>query len=58
MRVNLGFQLDLRDALQGLAQDVSLELELPLVGNVLVVTSTAALKVRASRLDAIGRRFD
>jgi hypothetical protein len=58
MWVNISFQIDLRDALQGLAQDVSLELELPLVRNVLVVASAAVLKVRAPRFNAIGRRFD
>ena len=43
MQANLGFQLDLYfcNPLQRLAQNFSLALQLPLVGNVLVVASAA-----------------
>jgi hypothetical protein len=58
MQSNLGRQVDFRDPLQRLAQNFSFELQLPLVGNVLVMASAALTEVRTARLDAIGRRFD
>ena len=58
MQLNLGFQLDLRDALESLPQNPSLEFRLPIVGNVLIVTTAALSKILASCFDAIRRRFD
>ena len=58
MQPNLGLQLDLRNPLQRLAQNSSFELQLPLVGNVLVMASAALPEIRTARLDAIRRRFD
>jgi hypothetical protein len=58
MQPNLSRQFNLRDPPQRLAQNFSFELQLPLVGNMLVVASAALAKVRATSLDAIGRRLD
>src|ERR1039457_26773 len=58
MQPNLSFQLDFRNPLQRLAQNYSLELQLPLVRNVLVMASAALPKVRTASFDAIGRRLD
>ncbi len=58
MQANLGLQFDFRNPLQRLAQNPSLEFQLPLVGNVLVMASAALPEVRTARLDAIGRSFD
>ena len=58
MQADLGSQLDFCNALQRLAQNASLELQLPLVRNVLVMASAALLEVGAAGCDAIGRQFD
>src|SRR5208337_1650427 len=58
MQANRGFQFDFRNPLQRLAQNSSLELQLPLVGYVLVMASAALPEVRTASFDAIGRRFD
>src|SRR5208337_2296379 len=58
VQANLGLQLDLCNPLQRLAQNFGLELQLPLVRNVLVMAAAALPEVRAASLDAIGRRFD
>jgi hypothetical protein len=58
VQANLGFQFDFRNPPQRLAQNSSFELQLPLVGNVLVMASAALPEVRTARFDAIGRRFD
>ena len=58
MQANLRFQLDFRNPLQRLAEDSSLELQLPLVGNVLVMASAALPEIRTARFDAVRRGFD
>ena len=58
MQANPGFQLDLRDPLQRLAENFSLEFQFPIVGDVLVMASAALLKVRTASFDAVGRGFD
>jgi len=58
MQPNLGLQFDVCNPLQRLAQNSSLELQLPFVGNVLVVASAALPEVRTASLDSIGLRFD
>ena len=51
MDANLVFQLNFPYALQRLAQNLSLEFELPLIGNVLVVATSALLEISAARLN-------
>src|ERR1039458_2676180 len=58
MQPNLSFQLDFRNPLQRLAQNYGLELQLPLVRNVLVMASAALPEVRTASFDAIRRGFD
>ena len=58
MQLNLILQLDFRNALQGLAQNLRFESQLALVRNVLIVATAAALEIRAARLDSIGRSLD
>jgi len=54
MQPNLGGHLNFRNPPQSLAQDSSLELQLSLIRNVLVMASAALPEVRTARLDAIG----
>jgi len=58
MQPNLGGHLNFRNPPQSLAQDSSLELQLSLIRNVLVMASAALRKLRTARLDAIGRSLD
>src|SRR5580658_2955748 len=58
MQADLRFQLNFRDALQGLAQNSSFELQLALVRNVLVMASAALAKVWTTSFNAIGRWLD
>src|SRR3979411_2575956 len=58
MQTNLGLQFDFCNPLQCLAQNSSLEFQLSLVGNVLVMASAALPEVRTPRFDTIGRRLD
>ena len=58
MNLDVERQFQLGDATQALAQDFFLDLELVLVGRVLVVASAAAGEVRAGRQDAVRRRLD
>jgi len=58
MQTNFFFQLDFRDALQRLAQDLRFEFQLARVRNVLIVAAAALLKIRAARLDSIGRSLN
>ncbi len=58
MEANLGFQFDLCNPLQRLAQDFSFGLKLPFVRNVLVMASATLPEVRAAGVDPIGRRLD
>ncbi len=58
MQLNLIPQVDLCYTLQRLAQNLRFELQLALVGNVLIVTAPAALEVWAARLDSVSGRFN
>ena len=58
MQPNLILQFNLRDTLQGLAQNLRFEFQLLRIRNVLVMATAAALKVRTARIDAIGRSLD
>lgn len=51
----VGFDLDMADAAQGLADGVALELELSRVGHVLELAAAAGVVDGAGRLDAVGR---
>lgn len=55
--MNLALQFELGYAAQVLAQYFFLDLELALVGGVLVVAATAASKIGTSRLDSVRRRL-
>jgi hypothetical protein len=55
--LNFALQFELGNAAQVLAQDFFLDLELALVGGVLVVAATAASKIGTSRLDSVRRRL-
>jgi len=55
MHFDFALQLELGDAPQVLAQDFFLDLELVLVGGVLVLASAAMAEVRTRRLDAVRR---
>ena len=58
MQLNFALQFELGDAAQILAQDFFLDLELMLVGGVLVVASAAAGEMRTGRRDAVRRGFN
>src|ERR1039457_1214889 len=58
MDLDVKWQVELGRAPQALAQDFFLDLKLMLVAGVLVVTTAAAGKVLAARLDAVRRRLE
>ena len=58
MQPNLSRQFNLRDPPQRLAQNSSFELQLPLVGDVLIMASATLAEIRTASFDAIRRRFD
>ncbi len=57
-RLQLRLQLNLGNPPQRLAQNLRLEFQLPRVGNVLVVASSALAEIRTASLNAIRRSFD
>src|SRR5580704_3709800 len=58
MNFDLAGEFELREAAQGLTQDLFLDLKLMLVGRLLVVTSAAVGKIWTGRRDAVRRRLD
>ena len=58
MQPNLRLQLNLRNPLQSLPQNRSLEFQLPRVRNVLVMASATLPKIRTPRLNTISRSLD
>ena len=57
MQLNFALEFELGDAAQVLAQDFFLDLELVLVGGMLIVASAAVGEMWAGRRDAVRRRF-